>query len=303
MRTEAEQAEERKKLMVIVNPLSGTQNKKNVPRLVEKELDHEKYDIHISSVARENHVRDLCREAVSAGYYGVVAVGGDGTMNGAAEGLRGSAVALGVIPAGSGNGLARHLGMPMSIKKALQVINLDNVEPLDCCTLNERTFVCTCGVGFDAQVAHEFAKKHQRGLVTYVRTAFQVYSRFQCERYRLTIDGHTVEEDAFVIACANASQYGNNAYIAPHASMQDGVLDVTVIKPFSRIKSALIGLELFIKRIDKDVSIHTYRGREVTIERMSAGPMHIDGEPIEMPARVTARCLPQAIRAFVPPKG
>lgn len=295
-----ESSSDLKKLMVIVNPLSGTQRKKNVRSKVERLLDHDKFAVRIATVERENHVRDLCREAVREGYYGVVAVGGDGTMNGAAEGLMGSDVALGVIPSGSGNGLARHLGMPMSITKSLQVINRDKVEPLDCCRLNERTFVCTCGVGFDAQVAHEFSKKHQRGLVTYVRTAFQVYSHFKCERYRVTIDGKTFEEDAFVIACANASQYGNNAYIAPHASMQDGVLDITVIKPFSVLKSAIIGLELFIKRIDKDVSINTYRGREVTIERSSAGPMHIDGEPIDMPATVTATCVPNAIKVFVP---
>lgn len=291
----------RKKLLAIINPFSGTKSKAKVPLLIDEVLDKTRFAVEVAMVERENHVRDLSREAIERGFYGVVAVGGDGTVNGAATALIGSDVALAVVPCGSGNGLARHLGLPMNVRRALQVINADNVETLDYCTVNDRTFVCTCGMGFDAEVAHRFAQKSHRGLVTYAVTSLEVFARYKPQRYRLTFDGHTIEEDAFVVACANAAQYGNNAFIAPHASMQDGLLDITVMRPFNPLVAPVIGVDLFTRRLDKNVHCHIYRAREVVIERPAEGAMHIDGEPIVMPSRLTVTCHPRGVKMFIPP--
>ncbi|MBP5560543.1 MAG: YegS/Rv2252/BmrU family lipid kinase [Muribaculaceae bacterium] len=292
--------EEKKKLRVIINPFSGTSSKKRVPAIVEKTLDHELFDVETIVLGPDDRVTDLAREAAAQGVYGVVAVGGDGTINGAATALKDTGVALGVVPCGSGNGLARHLGLPLSIKKSLELINRDMVEEYDYGKVNEKTFVCTCGMGFDAAVAYNFAAKSTRGALTYVRTALQVYVNFKPSHYVLELDGQRIEEDAFVIACANAAQYGNNAFIAPRASMQDGLIDITVLHPFKRIESPLLGLALFTRSIDRNTHATTYRTRRVVITREAEGPMHLDGEPMTMPARLDVSCHPGGIHIFSP---
>ena len=290
----------RKKLRIIINPFSGTKSKAKIPKLIDEILDKERFDIELSMVERENHVRDLSLEAIEGGYYGVVAVGGDGTVNGAAAALRESDVALGIVPCGSGNGLARHLGVPLNVRKSLELINADKVEPMDYCMLNDTPFVCTCGMGFDAAVADNFARKSHRGALTYVGTALQTYMKFKPTHYRIEISGQQLEVDAFVVACANAAQYGNNAFISPHASMQDGKIDVVVMTPFSRLASPLMGLDLFTRRMDRNTHVTIYRTPEVTIHRPKADVMHVDGEPLTMPADLHVTCHPAGIRMFVP---
>lgn len=289
-----------KKLMVIINPFSGTKSKAKVPELIDNIIDKSKFDISIEMVERENHVHDLSVQAINEGYYGVIAVGGDGTVNGAAAALRDSDVALGIVPCGSGNGLARHMAIPLNIKKSLQLINNDKIEALDYCMLNDTPFVCTCGMGFDAVVADSFAKKKHRGPITYVRTTIEEYFRFKPTHYRIEIEGKETDVDAFVVACANAAQYGNNAFIAPHASMQDGMLDVVVMTPFKRLKSPIMGIDLFTKRLDSNTHVTIYRTPEVVIHRPEPAVMHVDGEPIEMPADLKVSCHRAGIKMFVP---
>lgn len=286
--------------MVIVNPFSGTKSKAKVPMLIDELIDKSRFEIEIAIVERENHVHDLSTQAIEGGYYGVIAVGGDGTINGAASALRDSDVALGIVPCGSGNGLARHLGIPLNVKKALSIINADKVEALDYCMLNDTPFVCTCGMGFDAVVADSFAHKSRRGPITYVRTAITEYLTFKPTHYRIEIDGKELEVDAFVVACANAAQYGNNAFISPHASMQDGLLDVVVMTPFHRLESPIMGLDLFTKRLDKNTHVSIYRTRRVVIHRPEPAVMHVDGEPLMMPADLTVTCHPAGIKMFIP---
>ena len=154
---------------------------------------------------------------------------------------------------GSGNGLARHLNIPMNIEKALSIINLRHIEDLDYCTVNDRPFFCTCGVGFDALVSEKFAQAGRRGPITYLQKALSEYLKYRSEVYVIETADKTITEKAFIIACGNASQYGNNAYIAPKASMNDGLIDVTVILPFTPIDTAIMGLLLFTKHLAVDM--------------------------------------------------
>lgn len=291
--------ENRKKLMAIINPFSGNSKKDKVPQLIQETLDHSKFDVEIAMVSRDMRVSDLAAQAVRDNFYGVIAVGGDGTVNGAATALKDTNVALAVIPCGSGNGLARHLEIPMNMRKAFEVINRDHVEVCDYCTLNDDTFVCTAGMGFDAEIADRYAQRTKRGALNYVKTAFQVYASYKSIRCTIEIDGMIIEEDVFVITCANASQYGNNAFIAPHASLQDGLLDITVIKPFSPLESPIVGGSLFTKTVDKNRHVDTYRARQVKIHSSLPRVYHIDGEPMSMISDMTVTCHPGGIKFFV----
>ena len=291
--------EHRKKLMVVINPFSGTHGKEKIVETITQTLDHALFDVEIATIDGESRVSDMARVAVERGFYGVVAVGGDGTVNGAAHALKDSDVALGIIPCGSGNGLARHLEIPLNVRRAVEVINRNHVEVCDYCTVGSHTFVCTCGMGFDADVAYRYAQRNKRGPINYVRTALEVYAHSKPLRCTIDLDGKVVEEDVFVVTCANASQYGNNAFIAPHASLQDGLIDVTIIRPFNPLESPIVGGSLFTKTVDKNRHVDIYRARNIKIHSQVPAVYHIDGEPMDVVNDLEVACHPGGIKFFV----
>ena len=292
-----------KKLLAVVNPKSGTGNQEQIPDLLDSVIDKSRFSVDVRVVQAEGDAYRFGREAVDNGYYGLVAIGGDGTVNGAASAVINTDVALAVVPCGSGNGLGRHLNIPMNVRKALSLVNDDRVERFDYGTVNDRPFMCTCGMGFDAQVAFDFANAGTRGFTTYIKKTFSVYANYQCEDYIIEINGKRLEEKAFVIALCNAAQYGNNSFIAPHASMQDGMIDMTVISPFKFYSAPVVGLSLFFKNIDKNRHVAIYRASEIKIIRKHAGPMHIDGDPVEMPKELLIKCHRNGLKMFSPGLG
>lgn len=271
-----------------------------MPETIMRCIDTRRFDVSVRFTQHASHATILTEEAISEHYYGVLAVGGDGTINEVAAALRDSGTALGIVPCGSGNGLARHLGIPMNAEKALEIINLDNIEALDYCTANDRPFFCTCGVGFDAHVSQKFAEAKKRGPLSYIQKTLAEYLKYRCKTYSIEMHDRVVTEKAFVIACGNASQYGNNAFIAPRASMHDGLIDVTVIHPFTPLDTALLGVLLFTRHIDQDTNINTFRTSELTIHRPKPDVMHIDGEPIMMDADIHIKCHKAGINIFLP---
>ena len=291
------------KIIVIINPKSGTTDKAEVPAVIENVLNKNLFSVEYRYVAEEGDAFRFAREAVDGNYYGVMSMGGDGTVNGAASALVDTPVALAVVPCGSGNGLGRHMNIPMKIDEAIKIVNKNQVEDFDYCTLNDRPFMCTCGMGFDAQVAYDFALDGKRGLTTYVKKTILDYIHYEPENYRLEFDDHIIENKAFVISCCNAAQYGNNSFIAPHASIQDGLIDITMITPFPFFMAPVMGLRLFLKNIDKDHYVQIFRAKEVKIMREKAGPMHIDGDPVEMPAQLEIKCHPGGLKMFSPGLG
>lgn len=291
---------EKLKLMAIINPISGTDEGKNtMPQVIAQAIDP-RFDVDTRFTQYAGHATALAAEAIAAGCHGVLAVGGDGTVNEVASALRDTPVSLGIVPCGSGNGLARHLGIPLEPEKAISIINHNHTEALDYCTVNERPFFCTCGVGFDAMVSEKFAQAGRRGPITYLQKALGEYLRYHSEEYIIETADKVVAEKAFIIACGNASQYGNNAFIAPQASMKDGLIDVTVILPFTPIDTAMMSLLLFTKHLDQDTNIQSFRTAELTIRRPRADVMHIDGEPVMMPAELHIKCHKGGISVFLP---
>ncbi len=292
---------EKLKLMAIINPISGTDgNKNSMPEMISRIIDNDRFDVDTRFTQYAGHATELAQEAISKDCHGVLAVGGDGTVNEVASALRDTPVALGIVPCGSGNGLARHLSIPLDPEKAIAIINRNHTEALDYCTVNNRPFFCTCGVGFDALVSEKFAQAGHRGPITYLQKALSEYLKYRSEVYSIETADKVITEKAFIIACGNASQYGNNAFIAPQASMKDGLIDVTVILPFTPIDTAMMGLLLFTKHLDQDTNIHSFRTGELTIHRPEAGMMHIDGEPAMMPADLHIVCHKGGIRIFLP---
>lgn len=293
----------RKKLLAVINPISGTANKQYIPETITEVMDKSKWDVMIRFTQRPGHATDLAKQAIKQGYYGVLAIGGDGTINEVAAALRDSDTALGIIPNGSGNGLARHLNIPIDVKRALEEINNDRIEQFDYCMANQHPFFCTCGVGFDAHVSAKFAESKKRGPMSYLKNTLVEYLRYRSEEYSIETADQVLTERAFVIACGNASQYGNNAFITPNASMQDGLIDVTLIQPFTPLDTAVLGILLFTKHIDQDTNIQSFRTPSLTIHRPKAGVMHIDGEPMMMEADIEVKCIHNGIKIFLPKDG
>ena len=291
----------RKRILAIINPVSGTSNKDKIPRLIDTVVDHDQNDVSIIATEYAGHAREIATDAVKDGFDVVVAIGGDGTVNEVGSSLCGTSTALAIVPCGSGNGLARHLRISMNASRALQVLNNGVVGKFDYCTVNGKPFFCTCGMGFDAKVSDKFANEGTRGFITYIKTTLTEYIKYKPQRYIIDIDGVRLEEKAFVIACCNAAQYGNNAYIAPRASMQDGLIDVTVMHPFNIVQSPLIGARLFLRQLGHDHHVSIYRGKHVVIERDHDDVMHIDGDPMMMPARLEIKNRQRGIRILVPP--
>ena len=293
-------ATDKKKLLAIINPISGTDTKEYVPEILDRIIDKDKFNLTLRFTQRQGHATELTQAAILNGFHGVVAVGGDGTINEVASALCDSDTALGIIPCGSGNGLARHLGVPVNIEKAIQVLNADNVESLDYCTVNDIPFFCTCGVGFDAHVSEKFAQSHKRGALSYVQNTLIEYLKYRPQKYTIEMGDEIVTEEAFLIACGNASQYGNNAFITPGASMHDGLIDVTVIHPFTPLDTAIMSVLLFTRHIDQDININTYRTDELVIKRDKPGVMHIDGDPVMMDVDLHIKCHKGGIKILLP---
>ena len=291
----------RRHILAIINPVSGTGSKDKIPRLIDTVVDQEKNDVSIVMSEYAGHAHEIATQAANDGIDIVVAIGGDGTVNEVGSALCGTDTALAIVPSGSGNGLARHLRISMNASRALQVLNNGVVGQFDYCRINDKPFFCTCGMGFDAAVSYKFSNEGTRGFITYIKTALSEYIKYQPQDYVINIDGTELKEKAFVIACCNAAQYGNNAYIAPRATMQDGLIDVTVMHPFNMIESPLIGARLFLRQLNHDNHVSIYRGKHVIIERNQDDIVHIDGDPLVMPARVEIENVSRGIHILVPP--
>jgi diacylglycerol kinase (ATP) len=270
-----------KKIRVIINPIAGTRSKQQIPALVQNALQNPAWQVEICYTEARGHATVLAAEAAALQYDAAIAVGGDGTVNEVAKGLVGTATALGIIPMGSGNGLARHLQIPMNTGEAIAHIRQSKISVIDSCTLNEQPFFCTAGLGFDAHIADLFAQQKTRGLSTYVKTTFKAFFDYKPQDYTLFIDGAEtpILRNALLVTCANAAQFGNNAYIAPKANIADGLIEICILKPFPLSKAGEIALRLFNKTLDKCDYMEFISCKKVRIERANTGAVHLDGEP------------------------
>lgn len=286
---------DKKKIVFVVNPISGTQEKKTILKWIDERIDRSIYEYTIVRTDYAGHATQIAANAVHDHIDMVVAIGGDGTINEIGRSLIHSDTALGIIPCGSGNGLARHLRIPMDPKAAIDIINQGHQVCIDYGKINNIPFFCTCGVGFDAFVSLKFADSGKRGLLTYLENTLHESLTYKPETYEIENEEGTMRYKAFLIACGNASQYGNNAYITPQASLTDGLMDVTIMEPFTVLDVPSLSFQLFNKTIDQNSRIKTLRAKKIKIHRMHEGVMHFDGDPLMAGKELEVEIVPKGL--------
>ena len=290
--------EERKRILFVINPISGGKKKRDFERRVLEELDLVKYAAEFAISEHPGHAHQLSLDAVSDGVDVVVAVGGDGTINEVASALVGSEVRLGIVPEGSGNGLALYLGIPLNERAAIKRLNRYESLTVDCGSINGQFFFNMAGIGFDASVSDRFANDNIRGPIGYMKAVISEISTYKPKKYRLTIDGETIEREAFMVSVANSPQYGNNAYIAPQALINDGILDVCIIHKFPLYILPMMLLHLFNKTADQSEYVEIIPGRQIAIVRETNDAVHVDGEPKEMTMSLDIRVHPASLKVL-----
>lgn len=288
--------EGQKKILFVINPISGGKKKTAFNKKVLEVLDLSKFHPTFQQTTHPNHAYELGKKAVEAGYDAVVAVGGDGTINELGAALVGSGIPLGIIPEGSGNGLALYLGIPMNETSAINRLNRFETVEVDCGYINDKPFFNIAGLGFDATVSDRFANDTTRGPIGYLRSVVNVISKYKPSKYILTIDGKTYEREAFMISVANSPQYGNNAYIAPNASVSDGILDVCIVHKFPLYILPMMVFRLFNRSADQSEYVEIIPGKEIHIQRVEEGPIHVDGEPISLSGDLKITVKPKSLK-------
>lgn len=278
-------------MLFIVNPISGNGNKKRIVAKLEK------YNYKIAYTHFPGHAEQLAREAQEKT---IIAVGGDGTVNEVAKGLIGSDKTLGIIPCGSGDGLALHLGLKRNLNFSLKTIINGKSESLDIATVNGRVFLSVCGVGFDAMVSEQFAKSGKRGLFNYIHQGLKLWKNFKPSRYIIDIDGKTFESESTLITIGNSNQWGNRAKITPLAKSNDGILDITIADKFGTISLPLLAMRLMSGNLYRSNKIHYHKGKRIIISRETDGPAHADGEWFITGRELRIEVIPSAIKVIVP---
>lgn len=253
-------------------------------------IEHTKYRAHAVTLAKD---------AAADGYDYVVAVGGDGTINEVAQGLVGTRTAMGILPRGSGNGLARHFGIPAHLPDAIDAL-FDNITVrMDTLIVNNRLSLNVSGIGFDGHIANLFANEKIRGLLGYARLALGEMLKFEEFESELTIDGKTISAKVFIVALANSSQYGNNFRIAPFASVSDGMFDLTLMKKISLRNLGFI-YSFWKGNLKKSELCDMLVAKEATVRTSHAVPYHIDGEPCGLADTFTIVLQPSSLSVLVP---
>lgn len=267
---------------------------------IAQHLDTQKYAHEIVYTERAGHAPELAKAAAEAGCDVVVAVGGDGTVNEVARGLLHTETALGILPKGSGNGLARHLQIPMGLEGALRVLNQGHVTTIDSGKINGHPFFTTAGIGFDAYISSVFAGNKKRGLQTYVELVMKEVRNYKHLPVKASINGNNLDTDCFVMAFANAAQYGNNAYIAPMADIQDGLLDVCLVRRLDLVKALNLSYCMLTKQIANADSAEYFRTSKVQVQTEEAMMYHADGDYLGKADTFDVSLLPLSLRVLVP---
>ena len=291
----------KKKIIFIVNPISGHHNKNHFPNLVESSIDKNKYDYTIVFTEYANHATELTMKAIDDGYEYIAAVGGDGTINEVAKCMIGKEQTLVIIPFGSGNGLARHLGLPFKVEKLIKdVINNGKKYKIDTATMNGVPFISLAGIGFDAMIADYFAKDENRGFLTYAKLITEKYPNYRQKEYTLIMDDKTtIECKPFFVTFANSSQFGYNAEISPKASVQDGLLDVCIFKKPNILEVPIVATYFLAKQIDKSNFIDIYKAKKIQVIRKVDEVANVDGEPVEMSKDIIVEIKPLSLNILL----
>lgn len=288
-----------KKVLFIVNKRSGIGFQ---PSVEDRMLDVCEKNHSIGTIVytqHSGHAITLAKEASINNFNSVIAVGGDGTINEVAQGLMQSKTSMGILPRGSGNGLARHLGIPTSLTEAIDQLFMYKVLRIDTLFINERLSLNVSGIGFDGHIAKLFANTKIRGLFGYASLSLTEYIKSPQFEVQVTLDEKRFIRTAFIIALANSSQYGNNIRVAPLASVTDGLFDICILKkvPLYRLDVAYA----FLKgRLMESGMLDRFKASDVQIKTSKPVPFHVDGEPCGMHDTFSIRIKPASLSVLAP---
>jgi len=285
------------RIAFIINPISGVKNKKKIEQLILKMFKVPDYSVVIVKTGYPEHAKKLAAELASENYDVIVAVGGDGTLNEVSAGLINTQSILGLVPCGSGDGLARHLKISKNPKKALERIKNVDIHYIDMVVINETSFINVAGIGFDAYVAHNFAKCNKRGFFSYIKQILKQYISYKPFEATISCNrGNTIKRKAFLIEFANSSQFGNEAVISPLSITNDGIIEICILKPFHWYNLPYIVILLFLKKLHKSKFLEIIQTGEVKVETQEKIPAHIDGNPFIIDNNFHVKIVPKALR-------
>jgi len=290
--------EQKKKIRFIINPKSGIGKQKKVDGLISRHLNLSRFDYEICHTEARAHAVTLSSEAASMNYDAVIIVGGDGSINEAARGLIGKDTALGIIPAGSGNGLAHFLNIPLNTRKAIEIINRFQVKPIDTGTINGHPFVSVAGLGFDAYVAKLFSKSRIRGFWAYAKIIFLQYLTYQPKRYKIYADGKVLKKNAFMLTFANSDQFGFNARVAPTAIIDDGYIDLCIVHKPRLFFIILVIPFIFLGLMHKTPFVKIIKTKNVKVIQSRNNIAHIDGDEIDLGKNIEVHIVPGSLNVI-----
>ncbi|MFZ6011563.1 MAG: diacylglycerol/lipid kinase family protein [Bacteroidota bacterium] len=287
------------KVLFIVNKFSGGGFRPEVEGRIIDVCEKQDVECTIEFTQSRGHATTLAREAVDKKFKMVIAVGGDGTVNEVARGLLHTDVPMGIIPKGSGNGLARHLGIPMKVLPAIKSVFNSQVIVMDTFRMNGKLSLNVSGIGFDGHIANLFAGNKKRGLKGYTKITLKEFNQFKEFEVNILTEGQSFKRKAFVIAIANSSQYGNNARIAPAASVTDELLHVNILKKVPPYRFDFV-YAFFNGTIDRTSYCEMMEVKEMEIAASQPLPFHVDGEPCGHADRFNISIQPRSLQILVP---
>ena len=298
-----------RKIIYLINPISGTRGKHSLKEMIRQKTQEQGIDFSILPTSAEGDYSHLSSLIRTEGITDIVICGGDGTVSAVMAALRGSAVRLGVIPMGSGNGLAFAAGIPKDPARALDLVFAGKASPIDGVLINDQFSCMLAGIGMDGKVAHEFAGQRRRGLQTYIRITMRNFFTARAYPFRLRVPGaRELDVEAFFISIANGNQFGNNFTIAPKASLHDGLLDIVIAKKTGRlnflwsvIRQVLGGYPVQTAPAGTDKgAILYFKTPSLVIQNPAEAPLHIDGDPKPSACTFRIEVVPDAIRLIQP---
>lgn len=284
----------RTRIRFIINPISGVGKKGMLPALIEKHIDADRFDYDIVYTEYRKHARELARQSSLEGIDIVCAVGGDGSVHEVGTALIGTKTKLAIIPTGSGNGLARHLNIPLNVEKAIRNINEMNVMKMDTVLVNDKPFLNAGGYGFDALIAKKFDEGKKRGFLTYIKLVLREFFRYNPVNVSVDVNGQVKSMPVMLCTIANASEFGNGFCVSPKSDVTDGKIELFILRPFRFWSLPLLAFQFFRRRTDRSrfAEIISFEKAKISLSKSIA---HYDGEPFDVRKELNVQVVPKSL--------
>ena len=298
----------KRRIIFLLNPIAGTGKKSRIRKLIEKKLTRSGIDFEIYPTNAEGDYDAIRTKILHEGVTDIIVAGGDGTISSVVHNLRDTSVNFGLIPCGSGNGLAFCAGISKNPHKAIDLIFTGAPVPTDAFTINDHFSCMLSGLGFDAQVAHDFAKQNRRGLITYIKQTYTNFIKAKPYHFEIIANGDSLFSEAFFVSIANSNQFGNQFTIAPKADLNDGLLDIVIVQKMNKPHMLLAVLQQIWRGEVKEIrykkkGVIYYQTKNLYIKNPDSAPLHIDGDPKPTASGFDISVVPNAFRLIRPLRG